>query len=119
LICGKVLKIFPDGLVVDSGYTDLLRPPLTESWVVPATVSAHRDSAVMELNEPGTPCIGLAFLTDIPKRQNVKQFDYVILMGYPAGQYVYTPAPNVKKTIRKFSAGLDTAVRLNLQPEGK
>jgi len=119
LICGKVLKIFPDGLVVDSGYTDLLRPPLTESWVVPATVSAHRDSAVMELNEPGTPCIGLVFLTDIPKRQKVKQFEYVIMMGYPAGQYVYTPAPNVKKTIRKFSAGLDTAVRLNLQPEGK
>lgn len=119
LICGKVLKIFPDGLVVDSGYTDLLRPPLTESWVVPGTVPAHRNPAVLELNEPGTPCIGLAFLTDIPKRQPVKQFDYVILMAYPAGQYVYTPAPNVKKTIRKFSAGLETAVRLNLQSEKK
>lgn len=119
LICGKVLKIFPDGLVVDSGYIDLLRPPLTESWVVPGTVPAHRNPAVLELNEPGTPCIGLAFLTDIPKRQPVKQFDYVILMAYPAGQYVYTPAPNVKKTIRKFSAGLETAVRLNLQSEKK
>lgn len=116
LICGKVLKIFRDGLVVDSGYTDLLRPPLTESWVVPGTVPAHRNAAVLELNEPGTPCIGLAFLTDIPKRQTVKQFDYVILMGYPAGQYIYTPAPNVEKTIRKFSAGLETAVNLNLQP---
>jgi hypothetical protein len=115
LICGKVLKVFPDGLVVDSGYTDLLRPPLTESWIVPGTVSTHRNPAVLELNEPGTPCIGLAFLTDIPKRQKVKQFDYVILMGYPAGQYIYTPAPNVEKTIRKFSAGLDTAVKLNLE----
>lgn len=115
LICGKVLKVFPDGLVVDSGYTDLLRPPLTESWVVPGTVAAQRNTTVLELNEPGTPCIGLAFLTDIPKRQTVKQFDYVILMGYPAGQYVYTPAPNVQKTIRKFAAGLETAVKLNLQ----
>lgn len=119
LICGKVLKIFPDGLVIDSGYTDLLRPPLTESWVVPGTVPAQRNPAVLELNEPGTPCIGLAFLTDIPRRQKVKQFDYVILMGYPAGQYVYTPAPNVKKTIRKFSAGLETAVKLNLEPDKK
>lgn len=117
LICGKVLKIFPDGLVVDSGYTDLLRPPLTQSWVVPGTVSASRNPAVLELNEPGTPCIGLAFLTDIPKRQKVKQFDYVVLMGYPAGQFVYTPAPNVKKRIRIFSAGLDTAVRLILTSE--
>jgi hypothetical protein len=119
LICGKVLRVSPDGLVVESGYTDLLRPPLTESWIVPGTVSAHRNPAVLELNEPGTPCIGLAFLTDVPKRQKVKQFDYVIIIGYPAGQYVYVPAPNVGKTIRKFSAGLDTAVRLNLQTEGK
>jgi hypothetical protein len=119
LICGKVLKIVPDGLVVDSGYADLLRPPLTESWVVPGTVAAHRDPTVLELNEPGTPCIGLAFLMDIPKRQTVKPFDYVILMGYPAGQYVYAPAPNVKKTIRKFSAGLETAVKLNLETGNK
>ncbi|HWD91377.1 MAG TPA: hypothetical protein VG938_03420 [Verrucomicrobiae bacterium] len=119
LICGKVLQVFPDGLVVDSGYTDLLRPPLTESWVVPGTVPAHRNPAVLELNEPGTPSIGLVFLTDIPKRQKVKQFDYVILMGYPAAQYIYEPAPGVKKTIRKFSAGLDTAVRLKLQADNK
>src|SRR6266567_4231753 len=52
LICGRVLKIVPDGLVVDSGYTDLLRPPLTQSWVVPATATASRSPAVLELNEP-------------------------------------------------------------------
>lgn len=117
LICGKVLKIAKDGLVVESGYTSLLRPPLTESWIVPGTVPASRNPDVLELNEPGTPCIGLVFLTDISKRQKVEKYDYVILMGYPAGEYVYTPAPNVKKTIRKFSAGLDTAVRLTLQAE--
>lgn len=117
LVCGRVLKVFSDGLVVDSGYTDLLRPPLTQSWVVPGNATASRNPAVLELNEPGTPCIGLAFLTDIPKRPQVKNYDYVVIMGYPAGQYVYTPAPNIEKTIRKFSAGLDTAVRLNLQAE--
>ena len=117
LICGRVLEIVPGGLVVDSGYTDLLRPPLTESWVVSGTVPASRDPSVLELNEPGTPCIGLAFLTDIPRRQKVKKFDYVILIGYPAGQYVYSPAPKVRRTIRKFAGGLDTAVRLTLQAE--
>jgi hypothetical protein len=115
LICGKVLKIVPDGLVVDSGYTDLLRPPLTRSWVVPKSVSASRNPVALELKEPGTPCIGLAFLTDIPPKPKVKIFDYVIIMAYPAGQYVYTPVPNVEKTIRTFSAGLDAAVKLNLQ----
>lgn len=117
LVCGKVLKIARDGLVVESGYTSLLRPPLTESWVVPGTVPARLNPDVLELKEPGTPCIGLVFLTDVPRRQKVEKFDYVILMGYPAGEYVHTPAPGVKKTIRKFSAGLDTAVRLTLQAE--
>ena len=119
VICGRVLKVLPDGLVVDSGYTDLLRPPLTQSWVVPGNVSAHRDPALLERNEPGTPCVGLAFLTDFSKRKKVKKFDYVILIGYPAGQFVYAPAPDVKKTIRKFSAGLETAVRLSLQAAEK
>src|SRR5437868_52252 len=30
-ICGRVLQIVPDGLVVDSGYTNLLRPELSRS----------------------------------------------------------------------------------------
>jgi hypothetical protein len=116
LICGKVLKIVPDGLAVDSGYTDLLRQPLTRSWVVPRSVSASNPVA-LELNEPGTPCIGLVFLTNIPQRPKVKIFDYVIIMSYPAGQYVYAPVPNVEKTIRKFSASLDAAIKLNLAAE--
>ncbi|MGA2244685.1 MAG: hypothetical protein ABSH48_06795 [Verrucomicrobiota bacterium] len=117
LICGKVLRVLPDGLVVESGYTDLLRPPLTKSWVVPATASAHRNPTAIELREPGTPCLGLAFLTDTPRRPKAKLFDYVIIMGYPAGSYDYLAAPKVRKTIRKFSAGLDTAVRLLLQAQ--
>jgi hypothetical protein len=115
LICGKVLTIVPDGLVVESGYTNLAREPLTRSWLVPSTVTASRNPVDLELNEPGTPCIGLAFLTNIPRRPKVKIYDYVIITGYPAGQYVYTPIPNVEKTIRKFSASLDAAIKLNLQ----
>ncbi|HWW02560.1 MAG TPA: chitobiase/beta-hexosaminidase C-terminal domain-containing protein [Candidatus Acidoferrum sp.] len=117
LICGRVLRMFPDGLVVESGCSDLLRPPLTESWVVPGTATTSRDPAVLELNEPGTACIGLVFLTDIPQRPKVNNHDYVVIIGYPAGQYVYSPAPNVGKTIRKYCAGLDTAVRSTCQTE--
>ena len=117
LICGRVLGIVPAGLVVESGYTDLLRPPLTESWVVPGTATAHKDTAVLELNEPGTPCIGLVFLTDLPKRPKVNNYDYVIIMGYPAGEYSYSPASGIQKPIRKFAAGLETAVKLKLQAE--
>jgi hypothetical protein len=115
LICGRVLKILPDGLVVDSGYTDLLRPPLTQSWIMPGTVSASRNPAILEFKQPGAPCIGLCFLTDIPKRPKAKVFDYVVILGYPAGSFRYAAVPNVERTIRKFSAGLDTAVRLTLQ----
>ena len=115
LICGRVLRVDPDGLVVDSGYKDLLREPLTHSWVVPGTAVASRDPTVLELNEPGTPCIGLVFLTDLPKRPKPNYYDYVVITGYPAGEYAYSPAPDIEKTIRKFSAGLETAVRLRLQ----
>jgi hypothetical protein len=117
LICGRVLKVLPDGLVIESGYSDLLRPPLTESWLIPGTVSAHQDAAAIELNQPGTMCRGLIFLTDIPRRPKPGDFDYVLLMAYPAGNYAYSPAPNRTKTIRRFSAGLETAVRLSLPVE--
>lgn len=102
LICGKVLKVMPDGLVIDSGYTDLVRPPLTESWLIPSTVVANRNSTAIELNNPGTPCFGQIFLTDLPKRPKAKNFDYVVIMAYPAGQFVYEPAPNIKKQSADF-----------------
>jgi hypothetical protein len=113
LVCGKVIEISPEGLVVESGYTNLLRAPLTQSWVAPANVSASRNPKTVELSDPGSVCVGLIFLTDIPKTPRVKQYDYVMIQAYPAGQYSYTSVPTVTKTIRKFSAGLETAVRLS------
>jgi hypothetical protein len=117
LICGRIVKVLRDGLVVESGYTDLLRPPLTASWLIPATVPAKRDSGTIELRQPGTPCIGLVLLTDTPKRPKPKVLDYVVIIGYPAGSYRYQAAPGIRKPIRKFAAGLDTAVRLTLQAQ--
>ena len=31
IICGEIIMIFPDGIVVDSGYTNLLCAPLNQS----------------------------------------------------------------------------------------
>lgn len=114
-VCGRVLQILPDGLVIDSGYTELLNPPLNQTWVSPGTVTLKRDPNVLELNAPDAVCIGPVFLTDIPKRPKVKQYDYVVIHGYPAGQITYAPVPGITKTVRRFSAGLETAVRLNLE----
>ncbi|MFZ0826163.1 MAG: hypothetical protein WAO02_01950 [Verrucomicrobiia bacterium] len=118
-ICGKVLKILPDGLVVESGYTNLLRKPLDRSWLVPGTVTASRDPNLVESNTPGSICAGLVALTNLPKsrRARPKLYDYVVIEGYPAGQYSYTSVGSLQRTVRRFSASLETAVRLNLQAD--
>ena len=113
-ICGKVLQIVPEGLVVESGYTNLLRPELGRSWLVPGNVTSSLPPNLVEQKFPGALCVGLVLVTDIPKKPAVKLYDYVIVQAYPAGQASYVPVPTVTKTIRRFSVGLATAVQLNL-----
>ena len=116
-ICGKILKVLPDGLMVDSGYTNLLREPLTRSWLAPGTVSATRASNAIEGSEPNSLCIGLVFLSNLPKSRGAKPkpYDYVMIEGYPAGQIAFTSIGTVQRTVRKFSASLDAAVNWNLK----
>jgi hypothetical protein len=116
-VCGKVIQIVPEGLIVESGYTALMRPPFTGSWVIPSGALVNRDSNLIERDEPASPCIGTVLLTDFPKRPAVKLYDYVLLQAYPAGEYLYVPVPGVEKQIRKFAGGLDTAVRLKVAAE--
>jgi hypothetical protein len=123
LICGKILKVLPGGLVVDSGYPDLLRPPLNKSWLVPGSVSVARAANLVEGREPESVGVGVVFLTDVPKARGAaakpKPYDYVILLGYPAGQYTYDSVGTVKKTVRRFSANLLKAVNVNLETAEK
>jgi|SRR5436190_1124652 len=116
-VCGKVIKIVPEGLVVESGYTALMQPPFTGSWLIPSGALVNRDKNLIERDEPASPCIGTVMLTDFPKRPAVNLYDYVLLQAYPAGEYLYTPVPGVEKQLRKFSGGLDTAVKLKLAAE--
>jgi len=107
-ICGKIIRIFPDGLLIEAGYTNLLREPLTKSWLVPATVTASLAPNPVESKEAGAICFGTVFLSDLP-RGKPHLYDYVILCGYPTGEMAYTSV-GIKKTARRFSANLDKAV---------
>jgi hypothetical protein len=114
-VCGRVLQVTPTGLVVDSGYPTLLQPPLDHSWVTRASAAPVRPAGLVEGSEPDSIAVGLLFLTDVPKRQKVHQYDYVALIGYPAGHFDYEPVAGVKKTIRRFAGGLERAVTLTVQ----
>ena len=119
LVCGKIIKVLPDGIVVDSGYTDLLRPALSASWLVPGTATASRPADAVEQHEAGAVAVGLVFLTDYPKARGAaakpKLYDYVVLLGYPAGQFTYTSVGTVQRTVRHFSASLLSAVKINFE----
>jgi hypothetical protein len=120
-ICGKIINIFPGGLVVESGYTNLLRQPLTSSWLLPGTVTASRAANQVEEVDPGSVCLDTVYLTDYPKSRKLKpkRYDYVIIEGYPTGQYTYNSLGTIHKNVRRFSAQLSKAVELNLQAEQK
>jgi hypothetical protein len=117
IICGRILKVLPEGLVVDSGYTNLMRKPLERSWLIPGTVEAERKPDLVEKNEPDCVCVGLVFLTDPPKsrRAKPKALDYVVVQGFPAGHFTYNSVGTVQRTVRRFSGNLAAAMRINLK----
>jgi hypothetical protein len=119
VICGKILQILPDGLVVDSGYTNLMRPPLNLSWVVSGTVTSSRATNLVEGNQPESVCLGQVFLTDLPKKPVPKLYDYVNLVGYPSGQRTYTSVGDVQHTVRRFSAKLTKSVQWKFEDSQK
>ncbi|HWF20191.1 MAG TPA: hypothetical protein VG754_13050 [Verrucomicrobiae bacterium] len=115
-ICGKILKVLPEGLVIDSGYTNLARTQINRSWLIPGTVAAERATNVIEEVHPGAFCIGLVFLTDLPKSPGAKPklYDYVNLEAFPAGHYTYVSVGDLHRTVRKFSTKLPMAVQYAL-----
>lgn len=119
IICGRILKVLPGGLVVDSGYTRLMRHPLDRSWLIPSTVEAEREPNLVEKNEPDCACVGLVFLTDTPKssRAKPKVLDYVVLHAFPTGHFTYNSVGTIQRTVRRFSGSLPIAVQLKLKAE--
>jgi hypothetical protein len=113
-ICGRIIRLVPDGIIVECGYTNLVREPLSKSWLISSTVKTELASNLVESKEPGAICVGIIFLTDLP-RGKPHQYDYVVLAGYPEGQYTYASVRNIHKTVRRFSASLEKAVRFNFE----
>ena len=116
-VCGRVLKVFPNGVLVESGYPTLLREDLHGAWHLPHTVVAHPAAHLVERNEPDAICVGTVFLTDLPKprgakKEHIEPYDYVVLHSYPAGYCSYSSVGSIKHLVRRFSGGLETAVRL-------
>jgi hypothetical protein len=112
-VCGRIMKILPEGVVVDSGYTNLLT---YAKWLIPQTVAATRADNLIEENQPGAVCVGLVFVTDLPKTPGArpKVYDYVNVQGYPAGQFSYTSVGDLRRTVRKFSVQIEKAVQWRL-----
>ncbi len=115
IICGKIVKILPDGIVVDSGYTNLMRAPLlNQSWLIPGSAAAERATNVVESAAPDSACIGQVYLIDLPRPprgMKPKVFDFVVLDGFPMGKFTYDSVGNVQHTVRQFSAKVTTAIR--------
>lgn len=121
-VSGRVLKVFTNGVLVESGYPSLLRDSLHGAWHLPGTVAASRPANLIETREPDSICVGTVFLTDLPKKrggknEHIEPYDYVVLHSYPAGNYTYTSVGNITHTVRRFSGGLETAVKLILEAE--
>jgi hypothetical protein len=121
IICGRIIKILPGGLVVDSGYTNLIRKPLERTWLIPGTVEAERAPDLVEKNEPDCVCVGLVYVTDLPKsrRAKPKVFDYVVLQAFPTGHFTYNSVGTIERTVRRFSGNLPAAVQTNLKAAQK
>ena len=62
IICGKILKVLPDGIIVDSGYTNLMRAPLNQSWLIPGSAAAERATNYVESATPDSACFGQVYL---------------------------------------------------------
>jgi len=110
----RIIKILPEGVVVDSGYTNLMRAPLNQSWLISGTVEAEHATNIVESSAPDSVCIGPVYLIDLPKPprgMKPKLFDYVVLDGFPMGKFAYTSIGDVQHTVRQFSAKVTTAVR--------
>jgi len=117
MICGKILKVLPEGLMVESGYPDLMRTLVTDSWLVPGIVTAARAPNLIESRVPGAICVGTVLVTDLPRlrlKKTPQPFDYVILTAYPAGEATYTSVGTVQKTVRHFTGNLAAAVNFKV-----
>jgi hypothetical protein len=83
---------------------------------VPGTAEAARAANLVEENQPGSVCVGLVFLQDIPKGSGAKPrvYDYVNIEAFPVGPQTYASVGELKRTVRGFSFKLEKSVEWKL-----
>jgi hypothetical protein len=111
IIWGRVVQKLPGGLLVDSGEDPLPGVVTGEPEFEPnGDMGTTGRTEADEVNEPGAKCTGLVFLTDDPQSATAVVGDYVQVLAYRNGNYVYRPASGGPKSVRKFTADFDKAV---------
>jgi hypothetical protein len=111
IVWGRVVQKLPGGLLVDSG-----EEPVPEALKSEPEFEAHGNMTTThktegdEAKEPGAQCKGLVFLADYPDYGPAVVGDYVQILVYRMGDYIYRPAFGGQKTVRKFTADLDKAI---------
>jgi hypothetical protein len=112
-IDGRVIQKIPAGLLVDSGREQLDEEGRTASGVSPdgsGSVWWSGPEHIREADSPGAYCLALCLLTDYPKYDQTTDGDYIHILAYPTGQYIYTTVQNSSKTVRRFSYDFDVAM---------
>jgi hypothetical protein len=90
-ISGKVIQKIPEGLLVDNAWSSYVTETIREP-------------------SPATEYTSLCLLIDYPEYDQTVDGDYIHILAYPAGQYVYTTVNNSQKTVRKFTVDFQKAI---------
>jgi hypothetical protein len=101
---GKVLQKISEGLLVESG--DLERALQEHN----ERVYGDTGGVTFESGIPGGEALGLVLLVDYPD-PNMTDEGHVDIIAYPLGLFSYDTLNKSSKTVRKFSADLETAIR--------
>ena len=115
MILGKIIKILPEGLVIECGYTNLMDMPNTRSWLIKGTGVAFRPKIQLDADRSDGICVGLIFLSDVPKSRGITKkpmlYDYVTVEGFPMGHYTYVSVGSVQRTVERFTSNLGLATQ--------
>jgi hypothetical protein len=110
-IRGKVLQRISEGLLVDSGAATIAYAEETHYGTSPdGDPISWGGGTIAEGKTPGEEALSLVLLQDFPD-PNMTDGGYVDIMAYPVGLYTYETVNQSSKTVRIFSANLDTAIK--------
>ncbi len=112
LISGKVSQNVRSGLLIVSG---------DDEWkkFVDIEIAAGRtpklENYPNDKQPAGSVFVGRCLLEGHPQKESIADGDVITVMGYPAGTHSYTSVEQAARTVKKFSASLETVVDRELK----